>query len=140
MLLSHIQKYVLDLRIKTVLQIPNPFLYQVIRRPGVFFVRQFVSGHIYALDNKWKYLRYKNIANDMILGCVHDDQAILFLCRSNYVAWVCTIVIHLHNARTVMFSVQMDDRFNSCNKRYKSWTTECFYRLYSFWRFFSVEH
>lgn len=36
MLLSHIQKYVLDLRIKTVLQIPNPFLYQVIRRPGVF--------------------------------------------------------------------------------------------------------
>lgn len=77
----------------------------------------------------------------MILWCVCDDQAILFLCRSNYVSWVCTIVIHLHNARTVMNSVQMDDRVNSFNKRYKSWTTECFTGYFLFEKKnFSVEH
>lgn len=86
----------------------------------------------------------KNIANDMILWCVHDYQAVLSLFGSDWLSWVCTIVIPLHNARTVTYSVQIDDsdnRISSCNKRCKSCTTKCFTGLFLFeYLFSSVEN
>lgn len=80
----------------------------------------------------------------MILWCVHDYQAVLSLFWSDWLSWVCTIVIPLHNARTVTYSVQIDDsdnRISSCNKRCKSCTTKCFTGLFLFeYLFSSVEN
>lgn len=120
------------------LKLLNPFFiyrYQVIRRPGFFSC----PGHIYDLENKWKYLRHIIIANDMILWFVHDYQAVLSLFRSNSVSWVCAIVKHLHHARKslivyklmtviiVLIPVRKDVKIIQLN---------VFYRFNSFWRFF----
>lgn len=67
MLLIHIQKYVLvHLRFKTVLKIQN--LLFISSNPSSGFVSSANScpGHIYLLNNKWKYFRHKNIANDTV--------------------------------------------------------------------------
>lgn len=134
------QKYVFDLRIITVFKNFKSFFSYISSYPSWFFSSaNSCPGHIYALENKCKYLRHKIIANDMILWFVHDFQAVFSLFRSNSVSWVCAIVIHLHHARKslivyklmtviiVLIPVIKDVEIVQLN---------VFYRFNSFWRFF----
>lgn len=133
------QKYLFFKELLLFLKILNPFFFYIYissyPSSGFYFS---CPGHIYALENKWKYLRHKIIANDMILWFVHDYQAVLSLFRSNYVSWVCAIVKHLHHARKslivyklmtviiVLIPVRKDVKIIQLN---------VFYRFNSFWRF-----